>query len=277
MTKYATHMKGKITILLLVSLMILTGCKKDDDNPGKITIPDNTELPPGTIITIITEDGEEIKVTPGASIDVEPGTYRIVVTKNSEGVTIKKTIASLPASSGGEVPQAPALLADVIDVTVTNDQVFVPGISLKPMTREVQVRVNIAGLNPDKIASVKVTLYGVGNTIDLAQGFGSVAATESVYHTSMSMQGYQPASILAMHIMGIAPGGSPRIKIEVTTKDGQVHELQQDVTQALAGFNTGDPTQPVLLNADLTVTTEVGMTGTIKPWKPGWEGEIDGF
>ena len=269
-------MKGKITILLLASLLMLTACGKDD-NPGKITIPGNTELPPGTTITIIDENDEEIEVIPGTTIEVEPGTYRIVITKDAEGVTVKKTIASLPVSSGGEVPQAPAFQADVIDVTVTKDQVFIPDIAFKPMTREVQVRINIEGLSADKIASVKVTLYGVGNVMDLAQGFGSVSATDGLYHTSATTQGYQQGSIVGMHILGIAPGRSPYILIEVTTKTGETYQLQQDVTQALAGFNNGDPTQPVLLNAELTIKTELGMEGTIKPWKPGWEGEVEGF
>ena len=274
-------MKGKIIISLLAALMVLASCRKDREyyileleHPGQIAIPDDIDLPVDIII-IDEDDDDETEVEPGDEVDVETGRYKLVVMKNSTGIVRKGVVASLPAASGGEVPSDPALLADVVTVIVYENKITIPAINLKPMTREVQIRVGVEGVAPANISSVRATLHGVANTLNMEQGFGAVSGSANHYCT-VQMQGYAADNTMSMRIFGIVPGVSPTITIEVATTKGDVHRLELDVSSVLKNFNTGTPTQQVLLYAQLTVKTGAGVTGTIKPWKPGWEEEIEG-
>lgn len=275
-------MKGKICIPLLVALIVMTGCRRDHEyyildieNPGQIAIPEDIEPPVN--ITIIPDDddgGDGIEVNPGDIIDVEEGNYLMVVTRHDQGMVIRRTIATLPAAQDGLVPVAPPLLADVVKVTVYANKITIPLINLRPMTRQVHLRLSVAGVTLTNIASVRATLTGVANVLNLQHGFGSVSATGNT-HSSVQMQGYQAGSLLEFRLLGTMPAVDATMTIELTTTGGDVHRLQTSVASALSGFNKGTPANPVLLHADLIVKTGAGMSGTIKPWKPGWEGEIE--
>lgn len=271
---------------MLVLIILATACRKDREyyiidlkNPGQIIIPDDIDLP--VEIILIDEgdndgdgDEEETEVDPGDEIDVESGRYKLVVMKNTTGITRKDVVASMAASGGGELAQAPNLLADVVIVIVEPDKITIPTINLKPMTREVHIRLAIEGVTHANITSVKATLNGVANAVNMEQGFGSVTGNAAHYITAQTT-GYAPTNVMPLRIFGLTPGAKPTISIEVTTTKGDVHSLELDVTQTLAAFGTGNPTDPVLLQVDMTVKTGVGTTGTIKPWMPGWQGEIE--
>lgn len=288
-------MKIKSIILIWAGCLLMASCGGDKEyyeiptgpdgkpleNPGQITVPP-ASLPSGSDNpVIIDKNGNYHEITPGKSLDLEEGTYQFVIITPQTGLNVNGVIVSLPVLDGSmEVPVATNLYADIQTVNIIRNKETEVIPNLKPLSRELQIKLNIAGITEENITEVKATLYGVAHQIDASKGFGAVISNPTrsdgeYYYTSATMAPYTDGGSINMRLLGIQQGAKPYITFTISRKGANPYVIRIDATNEMNGFNYGNPETPLIITAMFKLGVG-GMTGSISPWTPGPIIEIEG-
>lgn len=219
-------------------------------------------------------------------------------------------LLSLPLlTADGQLPQLPDVNSDASTVTIRREQTHKVSLTPAPLTRAVQLDVVLQGTDMENIRSIEARLYGVRRTAQLDKGFApqtrsaeernasaesarneedarSAEATRSAEVTGSAAQDYYHSSPLiatsgstttadptvsgTFRLLGIDPGTPQRIVIIATQTNDHVTTFEQDVSALFAGFNPPAAATTLRLAATLSFGIDE-ISGTINPWKPGWD------
>lgn len=270
------------------------------ENPGRLHL---SGIPEGHTAMLLNPDKDNLlmaTVVPGQPVDVEEGSYTLIYISPAteqrsgkaaayadSGYTLQGLLFTLPLlSADGLLPQLPDVNTDGTGVTILRDHTHLVSLNPAPLTRAVQLDVALLGTEMSTISSIEARLYGVRRSTRLDEGFSPLtraaeedavrgSATNVYYHsillsdTSGSTSAADPTVSGSFRLLGIDLTAHQRILISATQKDGTITTFEQDVSDLLMGFNP--PASAATLR--LTATLNFGIneiTGTINPWKPGW-------
>lgn len=294
--------------LLFALLLALASCENREylrlpvtpdgtpiENPGRLHL---SGIPEGhSAMLLDPARGNRLVATLSADVpvDVEEGTYTLLYispTESAPDYSLDGLLLSLPLlTPDGWLPQLPDVNSDASTVTIQREQTHKVSLNPAPITRAVQLDVVLQGTDMDNIHNIEARLYGVRRTAQLDKGFApqtrnaeeedarSAEATRSeaqvYYHsspliaTSGSTTTADPTVSGTFRLLGIDPGTPQRIVIIATQTNDHVTTFEQDVSALFAGFNPPAAATTLRLAATLSFGIDE-ITGTINPWKPGW-------
>lgn len=279
-------MKNKL-ILIAITLMMVSCDKREFYTPT--TEDGQTIEHPGQVIATVTSDAventkvffyapgkPEVNAITGVPVDIEAGNYQVVIVSNYEDIEMNGSTVTLPTSEDGETVQAPPFYAGVGNVTIKEGEVTRLSIPLHPMTREVQFRFSISGIQTDEIQKIEVLLYGVRIKCNLSEGFTeSIARSRAIssYYIRSIPEEKENTYYSNIRLLGIDPEKKQEVAIHITGHSGLTYIYSQDVSEQLAEFNQGYADVTLVMNTQIILDLN-DITGSIKPWVPGNEEDI---
>lgn len=296
-----------ITVFLLPVLWIvlLSACSHHDyldirnpdgtviEYPGCLIINAPDITPDEAALLIDTEHDNRLiaTVSPGVPVNVEAGRYTVLYAKlppigrsnSSKAVSefsLDGTLVTLPLlSDDGRLPQLLEIIGGATQVDVIYNQTVEATLKLTPLTRNVQLDVLLQGADLNNIRSVEARLYGVNRTARLDNGYTAQtrSATDQIYYVSCLMSRTigdssttYPTISDVFYLLGVDTSVRQRLLITANLTDGSTLSYEQDVTELFSGFNPPAVATPLHLAATLNFGIDE-VTGTIVPWKPGWD------
>lgn len=286
-----------------ISLLLLASCVKDDlhDTPhpgqGAVTLSmdwTTTETgtdKPGSFMLHLrgTESitAEINAAAPGTLPLLLPGTYSALMYNTPEGFSITTGEAAAgKAASAGEsafagftatvgkasggstlLPTPGALFTGAAQFTAVADDSLRLAIPVSQRTRRLLLRLTVTEGDPERIASVSGTLTGVAESIRLASGELSGAASVVPVFTRSGT-----GITASLNLLGVT--GTQKLTLLLTFTDGRTQTIESDLTELLAAFNDNRQTAlEVSGSLQPPVASESG-TSIITGWEVQEETDI---
>jgi len=293
-------MRNKL-IYATAILLLLSSCDKREFYTPTTENGQTIEHPGRAIITITGNSPEDakaifyapgksnIEATTGTPIDIEAGDYQVVIITHDEDLIVNGTTITLPTSEDGETIQAPAFYVGAGNITIKEGEVTKFSIPLHPMTREIHFQFSIRGVSGTDIQKLEVLLYGILNSSNINEGF--IESTPSEKVASSTFLSYNPRSETPLYYIRTIPeqkeGGyysnirllgtdsmqKQEVAVHITLNDGTLYTFKEDVSSYLSDFNKGSADIPLVMRTQIILDIN-GVTGNIKPWKPGREDDL---
>ena len=287
MKKDIKHIIGNIAVCALVAT-IASSCDKGTytvieapdgevvQNPGSVSFNIGGDTSVGTVdktvIMMTGADGKQYTITPGTATDVAAGTYSVLAyrTSTGEALPLGMTISASGAVSvqpvNGILPVLPAIDAATATVTVAAGVATVQNLIMRRLTRELDVKGMLNGVDVSTIKDVTVALSGISSGAQMPHTVSS-GGNGTVQSTAV------PASdgsfVTEFNLLGIDVAASQLLTVTVNFKTGSPYTYTMDASAALHDFNGGSYTQPAGISAVINFALH-NITGTITPWTPGW-------
>lgn len=274
------------------------------ENPGRLHL---SGIPAAhTAMLLDPAQGNRLvaNITAELPVDVEAGTYTLLYVSPAKSASARSSstgganlrsdagsaidtdysldglLLSLPLlTADGRLPQLPDVYTDGASITIRREQTHTVSLTPAPLTRAVQLDVVLQGTDMENIRSIEARLYGVSRTAQLDQGFAPQtrnAEERQVFYISCPLIADSGSTTTAAPTMsgifrltGIAPDTPQRIVIITTQTDDNVTTFEQDVSALFVSFNPPAAATTLRLTATLSFGIDE-ITGTINPWKPGW-------
>lgn len=298
-------MKIIYSILTGATLLVLTGCGKNNyyiaedpneervNNPGLVTVSTTggtAGSQQGSTILLTDAAGKEFNITTGQTNELEAGSYLLAIATPAAGgssedikqLTIKGTTVSLTPTAEGLLPAAPSFEAGASTITVAKYEETKVNVPLHAMTREVVFEAVIRGADMSEVTPVNITLAGVAASADMSKGFSGgtsgadkagTRGTTPAYHVSTTLSTAEGSTLLTgtIRLLGMDTNNAQKITVTGTRSDGTHLLFEMDATKLLSDFNNGQSAIPHKLSVELRYNTQTELTGSIRPWEPGWE------
>lgn len=288
------YMKNRHNLLALIVCVLtgtmMTSCNKDDY--ATIYNPDNTESTrPGMLtinftgstitdtaaistITMISTDGKTTySIRPSQPVDVNEGRYTTIAQKLPAGAslpagtTISQTgIISVPTSSDDSLLSLPDFEMAIGTVNVVYNTTLTETLALKQMTRKLNVKSMLTGVDPSKVRNITVTITGIASEKQID---GNVTNGKNHSVTTTLGIGADGVFNTDFHVLGIDSSVVQELTVTINYNDNSSYTFNANVSSILKDFNDESYETPAGL--DISIKSNVdGLKTTILPWSEGW-------
>lgn len=261
----------------MAALSLLSSCVKDElyDTPhpdrGAVTVTVN--LPQGSVpddYTVVI-GSQELENRDGSFVTpepLEPGEYTVLAYNTPDGFDVEEGIARVKVVTGTRAlstlidPLPGYLYSGKERVTVMADDTLRTDLGVARRVRDLEIRLTVTEGDYSRIVSVEGTLAGVAGAYDM---HNETLHGEPV-STSPDFVREEDRITASLRLLGIL-GDVQTLTLRIVFSDGQEQEVVSDLTALLAGFNSGDMTQPLIVTGELHVPVEAGFSATITDWQ----------
>lgn len=291
-------------LIFAVAVQSLGSCQKDDPHntphPDKGAVVISTDwsgrssdavLPRSYLLRIGTEEQTVDGETNAFGSLFAPGKQNLLVWHNTEGITVGGTTATVNTLEDGTLEATPGYLFSAArELEIVKDDTLRITLPMKQHIRRLVLTLKLNPGDEHRISSTTATLTGIASTTDLATGklVGSEGKTVvpiftftsdayvsiSRTDTPQSRTNAQPALSSTLHLMGVATGEQQLLALDITLTGGDVHTVTTDLTDMLRDFRTDENMEPLVLDAELELSTEAGFTASIGDWNLKDNGDI---
>lgn len=282
-------MKTKIYTLFCISSMaalsLLSSCVKDElyDTPhpdrGAVTVTVN--LPQGSVpedYTVVI-GGQELENRDGSFVTsepLEPGEYTVLAYNTPDGFDVEDGIARVKVIPGTRAlstlidPLPGCLYSGKERVTVMQDDTLRVDLGVARRVRDLEIRLDVTEGDYSRIVSVESTLAGIAGAYDMLNEtlFGEPVSTSPDFVRE------EDRITASLRLLGIL-GDVQTLTLHIVFSDGQEQEVVSDLTALLAGFNSGDMGQPLIVTGNLSVPAGADFSATITGWQQTDAGNTD--
>ena len=275
--------KKQFIIGTFIAFLMFTSCVKEEiyntahpdkgqinlitdwNNKGSdITIPQSYTVQAGDYTTVL--KGER-NTLPNL---FAPGTYKLLVFNQAEKISVKEAKATVFSIADGYIESLPGwLFSYTADISLEKDKDYTVIATMQQQVRELNLWIEPTGGTANKIASVRATLSGVAQQLNLSDGALSIDKNISLIFTKQP-DGKYKATARLLGFVSI----SPKLTVKVAFTGGAPDEAVQDydLSNQLKTFNE-EKNKPLSLAAQLIETpTATGFTASISDWKIVQEG-----
>lgn len=259
-------MKQRIWIYAAtLGLSLLTACNDKDfcDRPhphtgeASVTTDWKGDNPPSERIKLLLTGPNGITTATGhaaneayALTDRPPGTYRAFAYNDTERVRIEGNAARLQREEGTLLPQPGLLYYGHTDFRIESDGNTDAVLVMKPQTRLLEVRLNLSGEQPERVATLEGVLTGIADTrilegLPTPDANASPPSATSRAETDSSRPGSVPLRFdrtgselrAAYRLLGIDTGRRQILTLTLTYQNGKQESQSYELTPQFVGFN----------------------------------------
>ncbi len=288
------YMKNRHNLLALIVCVLtgimITSCNKDDyatiynpnntesTRPGMLTINFTgstiTDTAAISTITMISTDGKTTySIRPSQPVDVNEGRYTTIAQKLPAGAslpagtTISQTgIISVPTSSDDSLLSLPDFEMAIGTVNVVYNTTSTETLALKQMTRKLNVKSTLTGVDQSKVKNIIVTVTGIASEKQIN---GNVINGKSHRVTTTLGIGADGEFHTDFQVLGIDTSAVQELTVTINYFDNSSYTFNDNISSILKDFNTESYESPA--GIDIAIKSDVdGLNATILPWKEGW-------
>lgn len=268
-----------------LAAMMLSSCVKDelyntphpDTGAVNVTadwraISSEASIPDTYYIVVADMKQAATGVTNTLDRTLPPGQYEILLHNTPSGMTVVGDNATVNATrADGSIEAMP----DYLFAGSRNDLMIRPDastditVAMNQYVRRLNIELSVIEGDHTRIASVTGTLSGAESQINIRNGRrAEVPATVSGVFAQSG-----PTMTLSYNLLGLVHSSGSKLLTTLTFTDGHVQTIESDLASLLPDFH--DDTEPVTLNASLSVPVRSGMSATITDWHKADGGNVD--
>jgi hypothetical protein len=199
-----------------------------------------------------------------------PGSHRLHLWHDAAGITVSGNTASVASvtRAGGINPSPDWFFSAALDIEIEADKVHPVTAAMEQQVRQLTLVIEPTGGATDRVESITGTLSGAAATLDIDTGaHGSPSEVALTFNkiTTGADAGKWSATV---RLLGVA-GAEQKLSGTMAFTGGTPADiaLDSDLSDALAGFNTGKKTPVVLGGTVVETPTGAGLTATITGWE----------
>ncbi|MCD7899845.1 MAG: FimB/Mfa2 family fimbrial subunit [Bacteroides sp.] len=266
-----TNIKSIFLVICLITA--LSGCDVKDpiyntDHPGKGKVTLTTDWSnrsegidiPSSYKVVINNQNLTFNQATQILPELEAGTYQTLIYNTPDKITINGTIATVNTENSIIDVSPGWLFSSLLDIKFVADTDGAITALMKQQVRQLTFELSVKDGNPSQIISTIASLSGIANTLNISTG--------EISGNNLSVK---PVFILNgdkltanMRLIGVT--GTQEFNFTVTFSDGNTQIIETNLTEELAGFNTGKD-KTFTLTGDLNIPVEAGFGATITGWK----------
>ena len=256
-------MTHRLTTLLCTGLALLTlaACYDNEPQiiapaprPGSAAV--TTDRDDANIRTRVMAYGEDGRLNLGSlwPESLTPGKYHAFAWNvGTRYLTVEHGTATILRQSGGLLPSVGELWTAYTDFEVLAGQETPVALTLQPQTRLLTLALRVDAGQAERVRRLTATLSGVRRTrvVDPVQAAViTEAATRADSDTDnggtvrldFTLNADGTAFTASARLLGLVPGAKYILRLSLTDWDGHTETQDFDLTEDLAGFDTGDGT-----------------------------------
>ena len=256
-------MTHRLPTLLCTGLLLLALAACYDNEP-QITAP--APRPGSTVITTDRDDanirtrvmayGEDGRLNLGSlwPESLTPGKYHAFAWNvGTRYLTVEHGTATILRQSGGLLPSVGELWTAYADFEVLAGQETPVALTLQPQTRLLTLALRVDAGQAERVRRLTATLSGVrrNRVVDPVQAAVITDASTradsdtdggGTVHLDFTLNADGTAFTASARLLGLVPGAEHILRLSLTDWDGHTGSRDFDLTEDLAGFDTGGDT-----------------------------------